>query len=432
MTTTTRRRLHPGLLALAMGGFGIGLTEFSITGLLSDVAGDLGVSIPAAGGLVTGYALGVVVGAFTVTLALVPRPPKTALLILLALFVAGNALSAVGPSYELVMAGRILAALCHGGFFGIGAVLAARLVTPDRQASAIALMFVGLTVANVLGVPAGTALGHRFGWRATFVAVAVIGLVAMAAIVALVPNVPAETTSVRSQLAVLLRPSVWIACAVTALVFGGLFGAFTYIEPLLRSVTGFGAGAIPWLLVLFGLGLLVLLAAQVQLYSPKQVVLGSGLRRGLIVAWLLTLAQVALGGWVSTNYAVLACSDFPSCRAGDWWPATDFAAGFTLWRHLGVGADGSWLPFEALTAIHLSHRIGALVLTLALLALIWRLAVAGQGRWSRRLAAVLGLQIATGLSNVVLDWPIASALMHTGGAALLLSLLSVLLMRTKQ
>ncbi|ADG78795.1 Major facilitator superfamily MFS_1 OS=Tsukamurella paurometabola (strain ATCC 8368 / DSM /CCUG 35730 / CIP 100753 / JCM 10117 / KCTC 9821 / NBRC 16120/ NCIMB 702349 / NCTC 13040) OX=521096 GN=Tpau_2186 PE=4 SV=1 [Tsukamurella paurometabola] len=255
MTTTTHRRLHPGLLALAMGGFGIGLTEFSITGLLSDVANDLGVSIPVAGGLVTGYALGVVIGAFTVTLALVSRPPKTALLILLALFVAGNALSAAGPTYELVMAGRILAALCHGGFFGIGAVLAARLVTPDRQASAIALMFAGLTVANVLGVPAGTALGHRFGWRATFVAVAVIGLVAMTAIAALVPTVPAETTSVRTQLSVLVRPSVWIACGVTALVFGGLFGAFTYIEPLLRSVTGFGAAAIPWLLVLFGLGL---------------------------------------------------------------------------------------------------------------------------------------------------------------------------------
>ncbi|MBS4100676.1 MFS transporter [Tsukamurella paurometabola] len=253
--TTTTHRFHPGLLALATGGFGIGLTEFSITGLLSDVANDLGVSIPAAGGLVTGYALGVVLGAFTVTLALVSRPPKTALLILLALFVAGNALSAAGPTYELVMAGRILAALCHGGFFGIGAVLAARLVTPDRQASAIALMFAGLTVANVLGVPAGTALGHRFGWRATFVAVAVIGLVAMAAIAALVPNPSAETTSVRAQLSVLLRPSVWVACGVTALVFGGLFGAFTYIEPLLRSVTGFGAAAIPWLLVLFGLGL---------------------------------------------------------------------------------------------------------------------------------------------------------------------------------
>ncbi len=255
MTTTTDRRLHPGLLALAMGGFGIGLTEFSITGLLTDVATDLGVSIPVAGGLVTGYALGVVVGAFTVTLALVARPPRTALLILLALFVAGNSLSAAGSTYELVMAGRILAALCHGGFFGIGAVLAARLVNPDRQASAIALMFAGLTVANVLGVPAGTALGHRFGWRATFVAVAVIGIVAMAAIAALVPNLPAETTSVRTQLRVLLRPSIWIACAVTALVFGGLFGAFTYIEPLLRSVSGFGASAIPWLLVLFGVGL---------------------------------------------------------------------------------------------------------------------------------------------------------------------------------
>lgn len=255
MTTTDTRRMHPGLIALAMGGFGIGLTEFSITGLLTDVAADLRVTIPAAGGLVTGYALGVVVGAFTVTLALVSRPPKTALQILLALFVVGNLVCAFGPTYEIVLAGRIITALCHGGFFGIGAVLAARLVTPERQASAIALMFAGLTVANVLGVPAGTALGHRFGWRATFVAVALIGVIAIAAIGAFVPNLPSATTSVRSQLKVLLQPSVWVACAVTALVFGGLFGAFTYIEPLLREVSGFGPGAIPWILVLFGVGL---------------------------------------------------------------------------------------------------------------------------------------------------------------------------------
>ncbi|MDF0586098.1 MFS transporter [Tsukamurella sp. 8F] len=255
MSASMSSRLHPGLLALALGGFGIGLTEFSITGLLTDVAGDLGVSIPAAGGLVTAYALAVVVGAFTVTLLLVGRPPKVALEILLVLFVVGNVLCAVGPTYEAVMAGRVVAALCHGGFFGIGAVLAARLVTPERQASAIALMFAGLTVANVLGVPAGTALGHRFGWRATFVAVAVVGVIALAGIALAVPALPAEPTSVSEQLRVLARPAVVVACATTALVFGGLFGAFTYIEPLLRDVTGYGSSAIPWLLVLFGLGL---------------------------------------------------------------------------------------------------------------------------------------------------------------------------------
>lgn len=347
MNDDNTRRLHPGLIALALGGFGIGLTEFSITGLLTDVATDLGVSISAAGGLVTGYALGVVLGAFTVTLLLVRRPPKTALQILLGLFIAGNLLSAVGPTYEVVMAGRIVAALCHGGFFGIGAVLAGRLVTPDRQASAIALMFAGLTVANVLGVPAGTALGHEFGWRSTFVAVAVIGVVALAGIAALVPSLPPETTSVREQLRVLRQPRVWAACAVTALVFGGLFGAFTYIEPMLREVTGFGAGAIPWLLVLFGAGLFVgnLVGGRIADRDAD---------RGLLVfAWLLPFAIAAVAVF-SGSRILVAVALFTMGAIGF---ATVPALQLRVLRHAGTA---TLIASSAnIAAFNLGNAIGA-------------------------------------------------------------------------
>ena len=157
--TPPTRRLHPGLLALSLGGFGIGLTEFVIAGLLTDVAEDLGVGVPAAGALIWGYALAVVVGAFTVTAALSRRPPKAALLVLLAFFVVGNVLTALAGSFELAVLGRVVTAMAHGGFFGIGAVLAGDLVAPERRATAIAVMFGGLTASNVLGVPFGTFVG---------------------------------------------------------------------------------------------------------------------------------------------------------------------------------------------------------------------------------------------------------------------------------
>src|SRR5882724_4793469 len=175
------------LLALAIGAFGIGTTEFVIVGLLPDVAGNLGVSIPTAGLLVSGYALSVAIGAPLLTAMGSRLPRKAMLLALLGLFVLGNALCAVAGDYAVLMVGRAVAALCHGAFFGIGSVVAADLVAPNRRASAIALMFTGLTVANVLGVPLGTALGQHFGWRSTFWAVTALGLVGLVGIIGLVP-----------------------------------------------------------------------------------------------------------------------------------------------------------------------------------------------------------------------------------------------------
>lgn len=245
-----------GLIALALGGFGIGLTEFVIMGLLPDVARDFSVSEAAAGWLITGYALSVVVGALFLTAAVTRFSRKHVLIGLMTLFIAGNLLSALAADYPSMMIGRVVAALCHGAFFGIGSVVAAGMVDKPRQAGAIAIMFTGLTTANVLGVPFGTFLGQNFGWRSTFWAITVIGIVALIGLVVLVPDVRAERpTSLRGELRAFRSHQVWLSILVTVFGFGGMFGAFTYIAFTLTEVSGFAAGAVPWLLVLFGAGL---------------------------------------------------------------------------------------------------------------------------------------------------------------------------------
>jgi len=251
-----------GLLALAVGSFGIGLTEFVIMGLLPGVASDFGVSETTAGWLITGYALSVVVGALALTAATTRLPRKKVLLGLLVLFIAGNALTALAPGYGLAMTGRALAALCHGAFFGIGSVVAAGLVAPEKKAGAIALMFTGLTAANVLGVPFGTFLGQQYGWRSTFWVISALGVVALAGIALLVPAItdddgPASAPSLRSELGAFRSLQVWLSLLTTVLAYGGMFGAFTYIAYTLTQVSGFPESAVPWLLVLFGVGLVV-------------------------------------------------------------------------------------------------------------------------------------------------------------------------------
>ncbi|MGW0466330.1 MFS transporter [Streptomyces sp. NPDC003027] len=246
------------LLALAMGAFGIGTTEFVIMGLLPDVAADFGVSIPTAGFLVTGYALGVVVGAPLLTVLGTKVTRKRMLMILMGLFVLGNALSAVAPSFGLMVAGRIVASLAHGAFFGIGSVVAAELVAPEKKAGAIAMMFTGLTVANVVGVPGGTLIGHAIGWRTTFVIVAALGVVGLLGIARLVPDTPKpEGVRVRHELAAFKNAQVLLAMAMTVLGFGGVFAAITYIAPMMTEVAGYAESSVTWLLVLFGLGMVV-------------------------------------------------------------------------------------------------------------------------------------------------------------------------------
>lgn len=248
-----------GLIALALGAFGIGLAEFVIMGLLPEVAADFAVSEAAAGWLISGYALSVVVGALVLTAATTRLPRKRVLLSLLVLFIIGNVITASAEDYGVAMVGRIIAALCHGAFFGIGSVVAASLVAAEKKAGAIAIMFTGLTAANVFGVPFGTFLGQQLGWRSAFWAIAAIGVLAFIGIGALVPKPHSaeQKVSVRRELAAFRSGQVWLSLTVTILAYGGMFGAFTYIAYTLTEVSGFDSGAVPWLLVLFGVGLVI-------------------------------------------------------------------------------------------------------------------------------------------------------------------------------
>jgi heme a synthase len=219
-------------------------------------------------------------------------------------------------------------------------------------------------------------------------------------------------------------PSPWWATATLAWVIAqGAFGALTVTMKLYPAIVT--------LHLLGGIGLLVLLAVQDQVFVPRPVRLPNALSIGAWITAALVVLQIALGGWVSTNYAVLACREFPLCQ-GQWWPPMDFAHGFTIQRELGETASGNYLPFAALTAIHMTHRLAAAIVLAAMLVLAWRLAATGDAtlrRFAAGIAALAALQLATGLSNVVLGWPIAAALLHTGGAAVLAALLATLLAR---
>ena len=245
------------LYALTAGAFGIGVTEFVIMGLLLEVGAEFGVSIQAAGWLISGYALGVVVGAPLLTMATGRWPRKRVLLGLMVIFTLGNVACALAPSYGFLMAARVLTAFAHGTFFGVGSVVATGLVAPNKRASAIAFMFTGLTVANILGVPFGTWLGQAFGWRATFWAVAVVGVVALVVIGLFVPRSETlpEAGDWRADLTAMARRPVLLGLLTTVLGYAGVFAVFTYIAPLLTQLVGFDEAAVSPILLVFGVGL---------------------------------------------------------------------------------------------------------------------------------------------------------------------------------
>lgn len=246
------------LIALALSAFAIGTTEFVIMGLLPDVARDLSVSIPSAGLLVSGYALGVAAGAPLLAVLTSKLPRKAALQALMLVFIVGNILCALAGDYRMLMIARVVTSFAHGSFFGIGAVVAASLVPREKQASAIALMFTGLTLANVLGVPFGTFVGQAWGWRLTFWIVAALGVLSFAGIAALVPNRhDSGPVGLASEVRVLKEPQVWLALSMTILGFGGVFVVFTYIAPILEQISGFSPRAVTLILVLFGAGLTI-------------------------------------------------------------------------------------------------------------------------------------------------------------------------------
>jgi DHA1 family inner membrane transport protein len=227
-------------------------------GLLPEVAADLSVTIPEAGWLVTGYALAVALGAPIMAVSTAKLKRRSALIMLMAFFIAGNLLCAIAPNYWVLMVARIVTALCHGAFFGIGSVVAANLVSEDRKARAVALMFTGLTLANVLGVPLGTAIGQAFGWRSTFWVVTVIGIVTIAGLIAILPrDKQEEQSSILREIAALRNGRLWMALSVTVFFSASMFTLFTYIAPLLRDVTGISPEGVTWTLFLIGVGLTV-------------------------------------------------------------------------------------------------------------------------------------------------------------------------------
>ncbi len=250
--------MKKSLLSLTVGGFGIGMTEFVMMGILPDIARDLHISIPEAGHLISAYALGVVLGAPLLVAIAGNYPPKKILLGLMALFTFCNALSSFAPNYQLMMLTRLLSGLPHGAFFGVGAVVASRLATPGKEAQAISVMFAGLTIANIIGVPLGTYIGHTMSWRITFLIIAGVGLLTMFSIKQLLPALPAVGDSnIIKDLKIFTRVEPWLILGITAIGTGGLFAWFSYIAPLLTEVGGFRSYQITWILVLAGVGMAV-------------------------------------------------------------------------------------------------------------------------------------------------------------------------------
>jgi MFS transporter, DHA1 family, inner membrane transport protein len=249
----------PALLALAISAFGIGTTEFVPVGLLSSLANDLNISITLAGLLISGYAMGVALGAPILTALTNKMNRKTLLMLLMIVFIAGNSIAALSTSFSLLLVARFITAFSHGVFFSIGATIAADLVPEHKRASAIAFMFTGLTVATVTGVPLGTFIGQTFGWRATFWAVALLGVAAIIASAILVPKnlKEAPPSSLKDQVKVIKNGRLLLAFSITALGYGGTFVAFTYLAPILEDVTGYAPKAVSFILLGYGIAVAI-------------------------------------------------------------------------------------------------------------------------------------------------------------------------------
>ncbi len=303
------------LIALAVSAFGIGTTEFVIMGLLPDVARDLAVSIPAAGMLITAYALGVAIGAPIMAVATSKFPRKFTLVMLMGIFVLGNIMCAVATDYNFLMFARVLTSLCHGAFFGIGSVTAASLVPENHRASAVAMMFTGLTLANVLGVPMGTALGQEMGWRMTFWAVTIIGVVALIALIKLLPkDAKGESTNILQEIAALKNGVVWIALLMTVMFSASMFTLFTYIAPILTDITGVSPRGISYTLLLIGLGLTIgnVIGGKLTDWNLSRTLIGTTIAIAmtqLVFYWTsasLIPAEMTLFLWAATSFAAVS------------------------------------------------------------------------------------------------------------------------------
>ncbi|QBI54406.1 MFS transporter [Streptomonospora litoralis] len=351
--------MPPALIALAIGAFGIGTTEFVAMGILPQVARSYDITIPAAGHMISAYALGVVVGAPLLALLSARIDRKHLLIALMAMFTLGNLASALAPDYHLLIAARLATALPHGTFFGVGSVLAAALVPPTKRAQAVSLMIAGLTLANVVGVPVGTLAAHHLGWRAAFALVTAVGAATLIALVLLVPHQrPRPGSSIRREFAALTRAQTWLALAVGALGFGGFFASYSYISPLLTRVTGLATDAVPLVLALCGIGMtcgnLIGGRAADRHLMPTMYTAMAAMTLVLLAQWLLAphpIAAVALVFLLGlSSSALVPClqtrlmdtaADAPSLAAALNHSALNFA-----------NAAGAWLGGIVIAAGH--------------------------------------------------------------------------------
>ncbi|MBG6446749.1 MFS transporter [Pseudomonas aeruginosa] len=376
------------LLVLALSAFAIGTTEFVIMGLLPQVAGDLRVSIPSAGWLISGYAFAVAFGAPLMAMATARLERKKALLALMGIFIVGNLLCAVAANYGLLMLARIVTALCHGAFFGIGSVVAASLVAPNRRASAVALMFTGLTLANVLGVPLGTARGQEAGWRATFWVVTLIGVVAFVGLARVLPNDrEEEKVDLRQEMSALKNPSLWLALGTTVLFAASMFALFTYVAPLLGEVTGVSPRGVTWTLLLIGVGLTVgnVIGGRLadwRLGTTMAAVFAAMALVSALFSWTsqaLLPAEITLFFWAAAAFAAVPALQVNVVRVGHAAPnlvATLNIGAFNVGNALGAWVGGSVIDHGlGLTRVPLA---AAALAALALLATL--IAFSGNGR----------------------------------------------------
>ncbi|SEL12463.1 MFS transporter, DHA1 family, inner membrane transport protein [Atopomonas hussainii] len=374
------------LLALTLSAFAIGTTEFVIVGLIPTIAADLGVDIPSAGLLVSLYALGVAVGAPLLTALTGKMPRKLLLLGLMLLFTAGNLLAWQAPGYESLIIARIVTGLAHGVFFSIGSTIATSLVPKEKAASAIAIMFTGLTVALVTGVPLGTFIGQHFGWRETFLAVSALGVIAFIGSLLFVPrNIQhSPPASLLTQLAVLKQPRLLLVYAMTALGYGGTFTAFTFLAPILQDISGFSAGSVSLVLLVYGVSVAVGNIWGGKLADQRGPISALKLIFALLAGVLLLLSVTASNPWLALGTVLLwgavAFGNVPGLQlyvvrqAEHFSPqAVEVASGLNIAAfNLGI-AGGAWLGGQIVADIGLIHTawIGALVVLGALALTFW-------------------------------------------------------------
>ena len=358
--------------------FGITTGEFVLAGILPAVAGGLGVSIPSAGLLVTAYALGMIAGGPLLTALTARYPRKPLIMVLLAVAVAGNVASAIAPTYAVLFAGRVVTALVTATFFANAIVIVATAAPPDRRASAVARLVLGMNLAMVMGAPLGTLIGDHWGWRATFVAIAVCCAAGLALVPSLVPATAGAPTSATAELGVFRRPPVWLAIAVTAAGNVGLLVVFTYFAPLVTEVAGFADGAVPVLLLVYGVGAAAgnLVGGRLADRAPRtsQPVLLGALAAALVLLWLTAESAGATAVLVfvvgALGFAVVPGMQARVLSAAGEAPTLAIAVNASAYQV--AAAFAGWLGGAALTAGTCSLYLVAAALTLAGTAISWR------------------------------------------------------------